>query len=76
MGSRQEWALRILRDNPDGLTTVELADYMEGETDASTKRSKTFQVCNSLLTFGLVTKELVPQAGKHKIAKWRAVDDS
>ena len=76
MGTSQDEILRIIREHPEGITTVEIAELLPGNSAFDVKRGMAYMRCKRLLVWGQIKKELVPAQGRHCIAVWRAVDDS
>lgn len=76
MGSSQDEILRIIREHPEGISTIELAKLIPGNSSFDTKRGMAYVRCKRLLIWGQIRKELVPMHGKLCVAVWRPVYDS
>ena len=77
MGTITDLVLLIVREHPDGISTMELAEYVPGPC-LDVRRSKAYDACRRLEKFDFVRAERIPyrKPGSHanKAVIWRPVE--
>lgn len=77
MGTITDLVLLIIREHPEGISTVELAEYVPGPC-ADVRRCKAYGACKRLERYDFIRAERIPYrkpgSQANKIVIWRPVE--